>query len=216
MTVERPTHTTTTGPARFPAGLPAAWAPVLLLLPLAAWIESARRLYAQAGAHEAFEALARSGSMSPGALVGLALALTLGAVLAEAVCLRMVWGARGVTPPFLPLAFVLWLLTTIESCAAAVLARVPPGSAGAVWLAPWVGYRALAGSAAGANGWTFAFAGAGLLTALRIGLSAAAQARLAGRRLREAAALVFAVWLVSHVLLAWMVELSRGRSLGAS
>lgn len=216
MTVERPTHTTTLGPARLPAGIPAAWGPVLLLLPLAAWIESARRLYAQAGAQEAFADLARSGSMPPGALVGLALALAVGAVFAEAVCLRMVWGARGVSLPFAPLAFALWLLTTIESCAVAVLARVPPGSAGAVWLAPWVGYRALAGSAAGANGWTFAFAGAGLLTALRIGLSAAVQARLAGRRLREAAGLVTLVWFVSHVLLAWMVELSRGRSLGAS
>ena len=212
MSADRPLSV----PAAAFARLPAAWAPVLLLLPLAAWIESARRLYAQAGALDAFASLPRSGSVTPEGLVALALALTVGAVLLEAAVLRMVWGARGVTIPFAPLAFALWLLTTIESCAGALLARVPPGSAGAVWLAPWVGYRALAGSAAGANGWTFAFAGAGLLTALRIGLSAAAQSRLAGRRLREAASLVVAVWLVSHVLLAWLVELSRGRSLGAS
>lgn len=218
MTIERPTHPTTiaVASARFPAGLPAAWAPVLLLLPLVAWIESARRLYAQAGAHDAFGELARSGSVPPESVVGLALVLTVGAVFTEAVCLRMVWGARGATLPFAPLAFVLWLLTVPESCAVAALAHVPPGSSGAVWLAPWVGYRALAGSAAGANGWTFAFAGAGLFTALRIGLSAAAQARLAGRRWREGAALVVTVWFVSHVLLAWLVELSRGRSLGAS
>ena len=219
MTVERPTHPshhTAVASARLPAGMPAAWAPVLLLLPLVAWIESARRLYAQAGAHDGLGTMARSGSVSPESVVGLALALTVGAVLVETACLRVVWGARGVTLPFAPLALALWLLTMPESCAVAALARVPPGSAGAVWLAPWVGYRALAGSAAGANGWSFAFAGAGLLTALRMGLSAAVQARLAGRRWREAAALVFTVWFVSHVLLAWLVELSRGRSLGAS
>lgn len=216
MSAVHPSSDSNAVPARPPAGIPAAWAPVLLLLPLAAWIESARRLYAQAGALDAFASLPRAGSVTPEGLVALALALTVGAVLFEASALRMVWGARGVTIPFASLSFALWLLTTIESSAGALLARVPPGSAGAVWLAPWVGYRALAGSAAGANGWTFAFAGAGLLTALRIGLSAAAQARLAGRRLREAASLVVAVWLVSHVLLAWLIELSRGRSLGAS
>lgn len=218
MTIERLTHSTTiaVASARLPAGLPVAWAPVLLLLPLAAWIESARRLYAQAGALDAFGNLPHSGAVTPEAVVALALVLTVAAVFLEAAVLRMVWGARGVTLPFFPLAFALWLLTSIESCAVAALARVPSGSAGAVWLAPWVGYRALAGSAAGANGWTFAFAGAGLLTALRIGLSAFVQAKLAGRRRREAAALVVAVWLASHVLLAWLVELSRGRSLGAS
>ncbi|MBI5168485.1 MAG: hypothetical protein HZA61_03255 [Candidatus Eisenbacteria bacterium] len=190
------------------AGLPAVWAPVLLLLPLAAWIESARRLYAQAGAHTLPE------GPPPAGIVALALALGVAAVLVECAFLRMVWAARGVRLPFAPLAFALGLLTVPESCAQAALAHVAPGSAAAVWLAPWVGYRALAGDAAGANGWSFAFAGAGLLTAARIAASAAVQSRLAGRRWREAALLVTVVWLLSHVLLAWLAELARGRALG--
>ena len=90
MSADRPLSV----PAAAFARLPAAWAPVLLLLPLAAWIESARRLYAQAGALDAFASLPRSGSVTPEGLVALALALTVGAVLLEAAVLRMVWGAR--------------------------------------------------------------------------------------------------------------------------
>ncbi len=189
-------------------GRPAAWAPVLLLLPLAAGIESARRLYAQAGAHTP------PGGAPPAAIVGVALALAVGAVCFECAFLRMVWAARGAKVPFTPLAFALWLLTLPEWCAQAALAHVAAGSASAVWLAPWVGYRAVAGDAAGMTGWGFAFAGAGLLTAARLAISAAVQARLSGRRWREAALLVTMVWAGSHVLLAWIVELARGRALG--
>ena len=182
--------------------IPAPLVALLAFLPLVAGIESARVL------------LPVTPTASPATLVAIALAASAACVLVEAGFWRAFWSARGARAPFAALAFVLWALTAIEALASAALAHVRPGGPAALWLAPWVGYRALGGLDALASGWRLAFANAGLLTAARIAASAWAQARLVGRHWREALTGVVLVWLASHVAMAWIFELARGRALG--
>lgn len=195
--VVRPRHEVTSGG-------PAWLLPLLLFLPLAAWIDAARRALEQAGGN-------LPAALSPGALVGATLAVVAAGTLAECAFHRALWSVRGARVPFAPLLLALWLLSALEPLAGAAMECGPPGSAASYWLAPWVGARALARPDAPPGAWALAFGGAGLLTAARIALSAAAQARLAGRAWREALLQVLLVWLASHVALAWTLALVRGR-----
>ncbi|MCC6652485.1 MAG: hypothetical protein IT348_15145, partial [Candidatus Eisenbacteria bacterium] len=176
----------------------------LLFLPLAAWFDAARRALDAAGGE-------RTAGLSEGALVGATLALVMAGTLVECAFHRALWSARGARVAFAPLLLAVWLLSALEPLAGAAMEWCPPGSAGSLGLAPWVGARALAAPGGQPDAWAVAFGGAGLLAAARIALSAAAQARLAGRAWREALLQVLLVWLASHVALAWTLALVRGR-----
>ncbi len=193
----------------FPA-MPMPVRVLLAFLPLVAGIESARALLpgALAGAPHGTRGFA------PATLVTVALAASFVGVALEALFWRVCWAARGVAMPYGALLFALWALSAIDAVASAVVTRVGPGGAVGLWLAPWVGYRALRAGDASAGAWWLAFANAGLLGAVRMALSAWVQARLAGRRWREAAVWVVGAWLASHLAMAWIVELVRGRALG--
>lgn len=190
--------------------LPAPAVALLAFLPLVAWIEASRALLP--GALEGMPH--GTPGYSPATLVTLALAVSFAGVAAEALFWRACWGARGVAVPYGSLLFALWVLSTIDACASALVTRGGAGGTAGLWLAPWVGYRALRTGDAASSGWQLAFASTGLLTAARVSLSAWAQARLADRRWREAFVGVAFVWLASHVALAWIFELVRGRAIG--
>ncbi|MFN8589655.1 MAG: hypothetical protein U0704_17850 [Candidatus Eisenbacteria bacterium] len=190
--------------------LPAPLVALLAFLPFFAWIQAARTLLPGALAGTPHGTV----GFSPEMLVGFSLAVAAAMVACEALFWRAFWVVRGAQPSFTALALVLWLLTMPESFGAVALARTAGDPHARVWLAPWLGYRALHAPDAGTSGWVLAFGGTGLLTAARVALSGGVQARLAGRRVREAVTWVALVWFASHVAQAWTFELVRGRALG--
>jgi hypothetical protein len=189
-------------PAR--AAAPPWWAwPILLPGPLLAWHEVVARELAQvpdAPPWFASPALAWAG-------VGALLA----GLLVETAFYGMLWAARRLRLPFASSFLVLLQLSMLEAFATAILTWAPgdgAGHAAALWLA---GARAAwAGGAPG--GFGSAFGSFGVLTLVRMALWAWAQAEGTGRRWREAAPMVAAVWLASHAALGWTMELIRGRS----
>jgi len=129
----------------------------------------------------------------------------------EALFYAMLWGARRIRMPIVSSALVLLQLSMLETLATGIVqhaAAAGPALAVDVLLA---GVRARWGES-GPGGFRSAFGSFGVLTLVRMGLWAWMQAEGTGRRWREAAAQVTAVWLASHVAQGWLMELMRGRS----
>lgn len=145
--------------------------------------------------------------LTPAAVVVVGLGTQLLACAIEALLARAVWRAQGVRVAW---RFLVTRIVTVSVCEAFALAVV---TGSVVLPAAWA--IALAGSRAGpgvppADGWATATAGVGLLAALRVGVSAHAQAALAGVTFRRGLAVVLGLWLASRLVLWWTSDLVLG------
>lgn len=145
--------------------------------------------------------------LSPAAVVAVGLGTQLFACALEAVVARAVWRAQGVRVAWRALVTRIVAVSVCEAFALAVV------TGSVVLPAAWA--IALAGPRAGpvvppADGWATATAGVGLLAALRVGVSAQAQAALAGVTFRRGLAVVLGLWLASRLVLWWTSDLVLG------
>lgn len=204
----RAVRTRSIHPAAPPADphVPVWLVPFLLYVPGAAWVGVSARLLSSAPGREL------AAQCSPSLITWFVLLVVAVGVLVETSCFVVLWAARGHRLPFARMAIVYAQLTVLEPIADALMQRLPPGSTGAAYLAPWVGARALWEQGA-PGAWSAAFGTLGVFALLRMSLAAAAQAHLVRRPWREAFAQVFAVWCVSHVALALMLSLLQGAAL---
>ena len=179
-----------------------AW-PLLLPGPLLAWHELVANELSQvpdAPSWFGSPALAWSGVFM--VVCGLAI---------ETLFYGALWATRGRRLPFAASALLLLQLSMLEALATGILRHAPASG-------PWLGASMLLAGAratwvrAAPGAFASAFGSFGVLTLVRMGLWAWAQAEATGRRWREAAPLVASVWLASHVAQGWLMELMRGRS----
>jgi hypothetical protein len=174
-----------------------AWGTALLVVPL--WIAALVR------AARAWPAPPLSGA----AMVAAALAAQALATLGEALALRTAWGALGRRAAVRALAPRLFAASAAEAFAVAVAAgtgALPVGLA--VVLA---GARAASDAPTGA--WGRAWAALGVLTLVRLALSAAAQAEVARVRWRDALVVALVAWLATRLAMWWTLVLLQGRTL---
>ena len=83
----------------------------------------------------------------------------------------------------------------------------------APWLAPVLGIGLLhEPGVSGGSAWQIAIGGLGLATAVRVALTARAQARETGRGLRGALILTMLAWLGTRAIVWWGIDLARGAS----
>jgi hypothetical protein len=124
------------------------------------------------------------------------------------------WRAWGSPLRFGPLFNRISLLSLIDVAAGTIgdLARERGGGL-AAWMAPVVGFGVVADASRGALPAALtAFGTTGLLTLLRIGLTARFQALARGRRMLGPLVLVFFSWLATRLVTAWTIDLARGMS----
>ncbi|MCE9628064.1 MAG: hypothetical protein K8R56_09120 [Candidatus Eisenbacteria bacterium] len=139
----------------------------------------------------------------------LGLTLVLLAAAAESAIACGAWRALGRTPGWGALTLRVFGASVPEAFAAGVLAGAPLLSEPwPVWLC---GVRAAEGWLPG-SGTAFAFAGFGLLTVLRLALSAHAQARLARAPLGHGMLVVLALYLLTRLIMLWSFDLMQGHS----
>jgi hypothetical protein len=140
------------------------------------------------------------------ALCGLAAQLAFTA--AETAAAAMAWRLLGRSVGWLALGSRVLVASAAETLAVSIAAgraRLPH-----VWAVALVGERALGASPA--HGVAAAFAATGLLTLVRIVLSAGLQARAARASFATAIGVVLALWLVSRLAVWWTFDLLQGRS----
>lgn len=150
-----------------------------------------------------------SGTLTPEWATVLGLATQWACVLIEAAGARMVWFAVGASPSFAALAARIFAASAAEAFAVGMLVGAPE------WPAPLAvalcgaradpGFLALGGAGS-------AFAAFGVLTVLRLVVSAHAQARLARASFGRGMLVVAALYLVTRLVLWWGFDLLQGRS----
>jgi hypothetical protein len=149
------------------------------------------------------------GLMSGGALVA---AAKLAGALTEAAFYVLWWRSRGRGLPFWRFFCVVASISLADVFAIGLAERLRTASPGAaLWLAPLVGFHAL-GSGVGSSGLRAAFGGLGLLTVLRIFVTARAQSRGTGARFAAALGWTALFWIMGRVAMWWLADLLRGRS----
>jgi len=127
----------------------------------------------------------------------------------EALVAVALWRALGSSVRWLALVPRLIVASSPDLLAMSIaVGESRPPHAIAIWLA---GIRA-DGPAAITSGLGFAFAGAGLLTSLRLLLSAHLQAGAARGSFPRALVIVGGMWLASRLLMWWSFDLLQGRS----
>jgi hypothetical protein len=142
------------------------------------------------------------------ALAGLASQIVFTAV--EAALASAAWGGLGTPVRWRVLAPRLLAISGAEALAVAIAAggtSVP--SAAAIWLA---GARATPGAAASATGPVFA--AFGVLTVVRLLLSARIQSWAAGAKLATGIGVVAVFYLATRLVMWWTFALLQGRSFG--
>jgi hypothetical protein len=146
---------------------------------------------------------------SGGALV---VAAKLAGTLTEGAFYVLWWRSRGRTLPFWRFFCVVASISLADVFAIGLAERLRASSpAAALWLVPLVGVHAL-GSGAGSSGLRTAFGGLGLLTVLRISVTARAQSRGTGARFAAALGWTALFWIMGRVAMWWLADLLRGRS----
>lgn len=141
------------------------------------------------------------------ALVGLASQLLFCAL--EAGAARAAWQALGHAPNWHALVTRVLAASSAEAFAVSVAAG---GTVLPSWLAQLLaGARALP-LAQPDSGAVHAFAGFGVLTVVRIALSAHAQARLVGARFARGLLVVAGLYLATRLAMWWSSDLAQGRS----
>jgi hypothetical protein len=151
---------------------------------------------------------------APALAASLALAGKLGGWLIEAGCYGLFWRSRGLRLPFWRFLCVLLSASVADlvSSALLALARDHPGPM-AHWLWPIAGPQLLEGTPFGEPGsLRAAFGTAGLLTGVRILVTAHAQARALAVPLGGALALTLGAWLSTRIALLWTMDLLTGMS----
>lgn len=147
--------------------------------------------------------------LSPFVSTLLGLSLVLLAAAAESAIACGAWRVLGRTPGWGALMLRVIGASAPEAFAAGVLAGAP------LLAAPWpvwlCGVRAADGWLPG-SGSAFAFAGFGLLTLLRLALSAHGQARLARAPLAHGMLVVAALYVATRLLMLWSFDLMQGHS----
>lgn len=180
----------------------AAYAPALLAVVAWGWGRLAWGEFARAlGAHPHLPHAAL-----PAAVAGF-LALRFASFLGEAACYALLWRALGRRVPLARLA--CWIaVCSLADLLAAALARVAALHPHAAWaFALLLGVR----TAWHAQGpLMHAFGGLGLVTALRLGLTAWAQARALGVRLLAPLALTALLWAIARTIVGFGFALLRG------
>jgi hypothetical protein len=134
--------------------------------------------------------------------------------LIETSLYRLLWRGRGRSLPFWRFFCVVASASMADVLALQVAGIAHRGPAGlAAWLAPVAGAHLAGGWVAG---WSpalrAAFGTAGLLTALRLGLTAHAQRQALGIPMRSALTWTALVWLATRIALLFAVDLMRGMS----
>ena len=192
----------TTARERARAITPPGWSwPLLVAGPAYAW-------YGAVSAELARVPDAGPAFASP-ALAWAGVAALVASLAAETLFYGMLWAARGTRLPLAPCALALLPISTLELLAASLARHAPAAGLARTACVALAGARVLG---AGEGGFACAFGSFGLVALVRMALWAWVQADAAGRRWRDAAPMVAAVWLASHVALGWIVELVRGRS----
>lgn len=152
---------------------------------------------------------ARVGALPPLATAAAGLATQILFTALEALAARAAWHATGRALRWRELAPRLFAVSSAEAFAISVATG---GTVLPSWLAQLLaGARAAPGPVPD-TGLAFAFAAFGLLTVLRVVLSAHAQARLAGARWSHALGLVTALYLATRLAMWWTSDLMQGRS----
>jgi len=159
---------------------------------------------------EVLEASARAGhTAAPWLVAAVGLAAQLAFTAGEAAAGAAAWGLIGHRVRWSVLAPRLLVASAVETLAVSVAAgraHVPRG-----WALALAGPRAVE-PATPPHGLAAAFAAVGLLTLVRMLLSAWLQARAARAQFGCAIALVFALWLGSRLAVWWTFDLLQGRS----
>jgi hypothetical protein len=147
--------------------------------------------------------------LPPAVSASLGLALVLLAAAVEAAVACGAWRGLGHAPGWGALTLRVLGASVPEAFAAGVIAGAPRlAEPWPVWLC---GARAADGWLPGSGG-AFAFAGLGLLTLLRLALSAHAQARLARAPLAHGMLVVLALYLLTRLVMVWSFDLTQGHS----
>jgi hypothetical protein len=140
-------------------------------------------------------------------------AAKLAGLLSEAAFYVIWWRSRGRRLPYWRFFCVIASASLADVLAISVAERAH----GAPWAVrtalAWVAGLHLLGDRAFASpSLRVAFGSLGLLTALRIGITATAQSRAVGARLAEAFAGTALVWLLGRIVTWWVTDLLRGSS----
>jgi hypothetical protein len=187
---------------RLPWPARAAWAPALLAVVAWGWGQLAWREFARAlGGHPHLPPWSL-----PAAVAGFVM-LRFASFLGEAACYTLLWRALGCRIPLVRLA--CWIAAcSLADLLAASLARVAAPHPHAAWaFAILLGAR----TAWRADGpLMHAFGGLGLVTALRIGLTAWAQARALGTKLAAPLAFTALLWAIARLIVGFGFALLRG------
>jgi hypothetical protein len=134
----------------------------------------------------------------------------LAASLTEAAFYVLWWRSRGRALPFWRFFCVVASLSLADVFAISLAERLGTAPHGAVlWLTPLVGLHALG---TGASRLRAAFGSFGLLTALRIAVTARAEERGTGATFTAALGWTGLFWVMGRVAMWWLTDLLRGRS----
>ncbi|HVP14460.1 MAG TPA: hypothetical protein VMS88_02885 [Terriglobales bacterium] len=177
---------------------------VFCVLALVSWGQVAFR---QAGD------LGLSGAPGLAAAAGLALASRVAAAAIEAWVYALAWRALGARLPVLWFGIALVALSVVDRLALSLAELAHRAPASAPWAAVLAGPHLLGSRwLAGEPGLRAALGGIGVLTALRLGMTAWLQAAALRRRMRGPLLLTLGIWWASRVALWWTTDLIRGAS----
>jgi len=157
--------------------------------------------------------VARAGTASAAAAAALVPAGKLAGFLSEAAFYCLWWRGGGRRLPYWRFFCVVASASLADVLAIRLAEMAHTASpALAAWLPPLAGLQAWRGGEWGSPGLRVTFGTLGILTAVRIGVTAHAQSRALG--IRGAVALVWTavVWVLGRIALLWITDLARGRS----
>ncbi len=169
----------------------------------------------QIGAVEVAQSgLATRSPMEPGLAAALAAAAKLSGFFIETAFYRLFWKSWGRALPFWRFFCIVVSasMADVLAHAAGDLVRQHPGSL-EVWLGPFAGLQLMRGTIfRSIPALRAAFGTVGILTAARLILTAQAQAQALGIRFRAAFAWSGVVWLLTRIMILWIVDLMKGMS----
>lgn len=142
----------------------------------------------------------------------LAVAGKLSTFLLEAAFYCLLWRVFGRRLPFWRFFCVVVSASTTDLLAGSIANQVAEAPHLAARLAPLAGLRLAGEGFLPGGALRVAFGTLGLLTALRIGLTAFAQARALNVRFTGALAVIGSVWLLTRIAILWSVDLMKGAS----
>jgi hypothetical protein len=177
---------------------------VFFLLALVSWGQVASR---QAGE------LGMRGAPGLAAAAGLALAGRVVAAGIEAGVYALVWRALGARLPVLRFGIALVALSMVDRLALSLVELAHRAPASAPWAAALAGAHLLGSPwPAGEPGLRAALGGIGILTALRLAMTAWLQAAALRRGMCGPLLLTLGLWAASRIALWWTTDLMRGAS----